>query len=71
MVFIAERLNYRLCPEGNKKGTITSIRIKLKDKVGMAGPKSTCVGIIISTIHPYACYLSSYTGRRNKSTSKL
>ena len=35
----------------------------------MAGPKSTqtrFVGIIISTIHPYACFLSSYMGRRNK-----
>ena len=35
--------------------------MKLTDEVGMAGPKSTqtrFVGIITSTIHPYACFLS-------------
>ena len=48
--------------------------MKLKDEVGMAGPKSTqtrFVGIITSTIHPYACVLSvlsSYMGHRNKLT---
>ena len=26
----------------------------------MAGPKSTRTGIITFTIHPYACFLSSY-----------
>jgi hypothetical protein len=48
-------MNCQVCPEGNKKGTVTSIKIKLKDEVGMAGPKSTqtrIVGIITSTIHP-------------------
>ena len=33
--------------------------MKLKDEVGMAGSKSTqtrFVGIITSTIHPYACF---------------
>ena len=40
---------------------ITSIKImKLKDEVGMGGPKSTqtrFVGIIMeSTIHPYTCF---------------
>jgi hypothetical protein len=57
-------MNCQLCPEGNKKGTVTNIKnngMKLKDEVGMAGPKSTqirFVGIIISTIYPYACFLS-------------
>ena len=49
----------------------TSIKtIKLKDKVGMEGSKSTqtrSVGIITSTIHPYACFLS---GCRNKLTGQ-
>ena len=42
--------------------------MKLKDEVGMGGPKSTqtrFVGIITSTIHPYACFLSRC---RNKLT---
>ena len=37
---------------------------KIKDEVGMGGPKSTqirFVGIIESTIHPYACLLVSLT----------
>ena len=37
--------------------------MKLKDEVGMAGPKSTqtrFVGIITSTIHPYACFSCIY-----------
>ena len=45
-----------------KKGTVTSIKKnwKLKDEVGMVGSKNTqtrFVGIITSTIHPYACFL--------------
>ena len=49
------------CPQCNKKGTVTSIKKnwKLKDEVGMVGPKNTqtrFVGIITSTIHPYACF---------------
>ena len=34
--------------------------MKLKDEVGMGGPKGTqtrFVGIIMSTIHPYICFL--------------
>ena len=37
--------------------------MKLKDEVGMAGPISTkirFVGIIASTIHPYACFLDCH-----------
>ena len=33
--------------------------MKLKDEVGMAGPRSTqtkFLGIIISNVHPYACF---------------
>ena len=38
--------------------------MKLKDEIGMIGPKSACtklrfVGIVTSTIYPYAC-TSSY-----------
>jgi hypothetical protein len=44
---------------------------KIEDEVGMAGPKNTqtrFVGLIMSTIHPYVCFLSSYMGHRNKLT---
>ena len=50
--------------ESNKKGLETSIKQlnELKDEAGMAGSKSIqtrFVGINTSTIHPYACFLSS------------
>jgi hypothetical protein len=63
MVLLKDK-NCQLCPEGNKRRIVTNMknnRMKLKDEVGMAGPKSTqtgFVGIITSTIiHPYALLL--------------
>ena len=74
MVLLKVIIIYRFCPESNKKNSNKHKKqLKLKDEVGMAGPKSTqtrFVGIITSTIHPYACFLSSYMGRdRNKLTN--
>jgi hypothetical protein len=69
-------MNCQLCPEGNKKNSNKYKKQlkKMKDEVGMAGPKSTqtiFVRIITSTIHPYACFLSSCMGRRNKLTNNV
>jgi hypothetical protein len=67
-------MNCRLCPGGNKKRNCNKYTknnwIKLKEEVGMTGPKSTqtrFVEIIISTIHPYACFLSC----RNKPINSI
>jgi hypothetical protein len=38
IVILLKDMNCWLCPEGNKREMYTS---KLKDEVGMAGPKST------------------------------
>ena len=52
------------CPEGNKKeqNKYKKKLNKVKDEVGMSGSKSTRtrLGIITSTIYPYACFLSRH-----------
>ena len=39
-ILLLKDMNCRLCPEGNKKGIVTSIKKQLnKDEVGMTGLK--------------------------------
>jgi hypothetical protein len=52
------------CPEGNKKGTVTSIEEKRKDELGMAVPRSAD-----NHIHYTSLRLFFGLGRRNKLTS--